>query len=565
LTAWAIDLGTTNTAVARWDGIEDRPRLVELPEICRNPRQADPLEAPRVVPSATRLLDHLDLASRLGRRSFFARHFFLGKQAIIGRPATEMEEVRRTPAYVGTFKYYLEREPRRPIARTARQAYSARDVARIYLRELFAEVKRVTGERMRDVVVTAPVDAYESYRAELADVGRHLGVKRLRFLDEPVAAALGYGLGIQKTRISLVVDFGGGTMHVALVRLTPKEVEKGSCEVIAKEGRLVGGNLVDRWLLRTFAKKLDYRLVEDPEEDPDGFWWRTMLAEACRVKEAVFFRESDTFHMTPTEDLRAIEAKLRGASASLPVTRDDVKAVLAENGLYGMLDECLDHVMARAGEGGITPADVDDVLMVGGSSLLPDVYGALERRFGRDRVRAWQPFEAVAYGGAAFASGAFGQSDFIVHDYAFVTHDARTHEPQYTVIVPKGTRFPTTGDFWKRQLVPTCSLGEPETLFKLLICEIGDDSGNERRFGWDAQGNLHKMGGKDPKGDRMIVPLNESNPTLGYLRPPHPPSDRRPRLEISFEVNADRWLCASVLDLMTRRPLMKQEPVIRLL
>ena len=562
--AWTIDLGTTNTAVARWDAEEDRPRLVELPDVCRKPQGADPLEAPRVVPSATRLRDQLDFKTRLGRRGFFARRFFLGSQAIIGRPALEMEEVRRSPAFVPTFKYYLEKEPRRPVGRAGRNAYSARDVARIYLRELFAEVKRVTGERMRDVTITAPVDAYESYRAELMDVAKYLGVKRLRFLDEPVAAALGYGLGIQKTRLTLVVDMGGGTMHVALVRLTPKEVEKGECKVIGKEGRLVGGNLVDRWLLRAFCKKLDYQLVEDPEEDPDGFWWRTMMSEACRVKESVFFRESDVFHLTPTEDLRALETRLRGHSGDLTVTRGDVVAVLAENGLYKMLEECLDGVFAKAKEDGVGPDDVDDVLMVGGSSLLPEVYPLVEKRFGRDRVRGWQPFEAVAYGGAAFASGAFGQTDFIVHDYAFVTHDAKTHEPQYTVVVPRGTRFPTTSDFWKRQLVPTCSLGEPETMFKLVICEIGE-GGNDRRFGWDEKGQLHKLGGKDGKGDKLIVPLNESNATLGYLRPPHPPSDRRPRLEISFEVNADRWLCASVLDLMTRRQLMKQEPVVRLL
>jgi len=208
------------------------------------------------------------------------------------------------------------------------------------------------------------------------------------------------------------------------------------------------------------------------------------------------------------------------------------------------------------------------VLMVGGSTLLPDVYPLVEKRFGRDRVRAWQPFEAVAYGGAVYAAGKLEPADFIVHDYAFVTHDPRTHQPQYTVIVPRGTRFPTTNEFWKKQLVPTCSLGEPETMFKLVICEIGDHGDRERRFGWDAEGRLHKVGGTRAPNEPekpLVVPLNESNPTLGFLRPPHSPSDRRPRLEISFEVDAERWLCASVLDLHTRKQLMRAQPVIRLL
>ena len=62
-----------------------------------------------------------------------------------------------------------------------------------------------------------------------------------------------------------------------------------------------------------------------------------------------------------------------------------------------------------------------------------------------------------------------------------------------------------------------------------------------------------------------MVTLNESNPTLGYLKPPHPPSDKRPRLEISFGVNSERWLCASVYDLRTKKFMMREEPVVRLL
>ncbi len=119
--------------------------------------------------------------------------------------------------------------------------------------------------------------------------------------------------------------------------------------------------------------------------------------------------------------------------------------------------------------------------------------------------------------------------------------------------------------------MPTCSLGEPEEIFKLLICEIGQGSSlEERRFGFDAGGALRKLGGRTPAGDRtateqMVVPLNETNPMLGRLDPPHPPTDKNPRLEIAFDVNADRWLCATVTDLKTRKALMDGTPVVRLL
>jgi hypothetical protein len=180
-------------------------------------------------------------------------------------------------------------------------------------------------------------------------------------------------------------------------------------------------------------------------------------------------------------------------------------------------------------------------------------------------VRAWHPFEAVVKGAASFAADRYAQLDFIVHDYAFVTYDAKTHEPVHTVVVPRGTRFPTRPDFWRAQLVPTCSLGAPETLFKLLVCEIGSANHSGRRFVWDASGNLFKVGGDAKTEGRVVVPLNDANPTLGTLDPPHSPRDRRPRLEVSFGVDENRWLIATVTDLLSRRALMERQPVVRLL
>jgi hypothetical protein len=211
----------------------------------------------------------------------------------------------------------------------------------------------------------------------------------------------------------------------------------------------------------------------------------------------------------------------------------------------------------------MTPDAVEEVLLVGGSTLLPGVFQRLEERFERRKLRAWQPFEAVAYGGACFAADRVAALDFIVHDYAFVTHDAKTGEAQHTIIVPKGTRFPTVPDLWKRQVVPTCALGEPETIFKLVISEVARGDGGDRRFVWDAAGDMHKVGGTGGGSD-VIVPLNAASPTLGYLDPPHSPRDRRPRLEIAFGVNAERWLVASVRDLLTQKELMDEEPVVRL-
>ncbi|MCA9526436.1 MAG: Hsp70 family protein, partial [Myxococcales bacterium] len=396
-------------------------------------------------------------------------------------------------------------------------------------------------------------------------IGKKLGVQRLRFIDEPVAAAIGYGLGVGAGRRVLVVDYGGGTLDLAVVELTARDMAAGSCHVLAKEGRPIGGNRVDAWLVEAFAAAMEVP-VPEPDHGGEGeLWYGLMLDEARRVKEAVYFQKSATFALTPPDDLPSVRARMQGRRRYLDVTREQVVAVLEQRAMYAMLGDCVDGIERQLEKAGLGLSGVDEVLMVGGSTLLPGVYGVFEERFGRDRVRAWQPFEAVVYGACAFSADHFGQSDFIVHDYAFVTYDPRTHEKQYTTIIPRGTRFPSAPDLWKRQLVPTCALGEPERIFKLVVCEIGGGGGDERRFTWDAAGNLRKLGGEGDVGEQVVVPLNEANPALGHLEPPHEPGDTRPRLEIAFGVNADRWLIATVKDLKTRKVLMNAEPVARLL
>lgn len=558
-TGWALDLGTTNSGIARWDESLGRPRLVELPAVCRKPATEDPLEAPRLVPSVVHFLEKPSPLDRLGSWPPLAQRFFIGRRALIGRPALERNEGSVHPSFVPTFKPGLSQEALRPLARVGNEKITARDAARAFLRELLREVKLATGHRVRDLVVTAPVSAFETYRAEVQEALRHVGVRRVRFVDEPVAAALGYGISLSHERTVLVVDVGGGTMHVVLVRLSPQGALSGKATVLAKRGRPLGGNAVDGWVLHDLCRQMGHDLAAEDGDEVLRLWRRLMLAEACRVKEAVYFEEKAAFLMSPWGPT-AWETSRRGSGA-VALTRDRLREILEEQGFYRSLSASLEEVLEQAR---VSASDIEDVLLVGGSTLLPGFFSWFEERFERRRVRAWQPFEAVAYGAACFAGNRMDTLDFIVHDYALVTHDPKTGDPQHAVIVPRGTRFPTSPELWKRQLVPTCALGEPENLFKLLICEVSRaDGGGERRFVWDAAGDVHKVGGTS--GDaQIVVPLNEASPTLGYLDPPHSPRDRRPRLEIAFGVSAERWLIATVRDLLTQRELMREEPVVRL-
>ncbi len=553
MSVWGLDLGTTNSGLARWNAGARRAELIELPRICRRADAlgAEELGAGRMVPSCIVALEP-DLRVKIGRLPLLRDWVFIGEEAEIGRPAHEPNAIWPTPSYCPSFKAALARDPLFPVAHVGRKPVSAREAARLYVRELLDEVQQVTGERIRDIVVASPIDSFESYRAELRAVLESAGIRTVRFVDEPVAAAIGYGVGLDKPREVVVVDIGGGTCHVARVRLSPRGVDAGGCEVLAKEGHPIGGDTVDRWILDAVAERAGIRLDDGVNDETTILWRRSMLAEARRVKEALHVGEEATFTLFAPEELRGLKARATALSGQR-WTAADLTGVLEARGLYSLLEGQL----ARVARGGAS-----DVLLIGGSTLLPGIYPRLEAHFGRDAIRAWQPFEAVALGAAAFGGGDLRLSDFIVHDYALVTHARGGGAKAHTVVVPRGTPVPCA-DVWHRQLVPACPLGEPETLFKLLVAEIGHNDEAGVKFGWDAGGGLRPLD-RDTDGV-VVVPLNEANPTLGTIDPPHQPSDNKPRLDVRLGVNAERWLIATVTDLRTQRVLMKGQPVVRLL
>ncbi len=394
-----------------------------------------------------------------------------------------------------------------------------------------------------------------------------MGIKRFKVIDEPVAAVIGYGLRIDEPKFVLVIDFGGGTLDIALVKVEEKISEKGRCKIIAKQGAPIGGSLVDAWIVKEVCTQLSYN-IQKHSTDPNILWWyRAMLEEACRVKESLFVKPVETFYMCPPREFIRFEARLAMSKEKLekPVdfSREELIALLDKNGLYSELEKMITSVLEKGYKKGISETKIQEVLMVGGSTLLSEVYPLLEKRFGRDKIRAWQPFDAVAYGACAFAAEHLTESDFIVHDYAFVTYNKKTHKVEYNIIVPRGTPFPTKDDFWRRQLTPTCSLGLPEKYFKLEICEIGKKHSMEQEFVWDHMGQLYTFK-KDNDDQLLIIPLNKENPTLGYLNPTHEPSDNSARLDISFMVDENRWLCVTVYDIKIKKYLNQNTPVLRL-
>ncbi len=539
--AWGLDFGTTNTRLSRWDPAAGAAQVLRLPRAARGEDSTDPLRAPTAVPTVVHLRADLGFWGRLGATPALRGRVSWGRWADIGREAEAHGKDRA--AVARGLKPWLSRAPLQTLATVDGRPVSAREAARAFLRELFLEARELTGTRIDPLTLTTPVDAYETYRAELGKLVGELGVKRARFVDEPVAAAIGYGLGLGHTRRVMVVDFGGGTLDLALVELDAAGTAQGTCRVLGKSGRTLGGDDVDLWLLDELFERAGVPLSTGQAGEP-GFWRRALLSEARALKESLYFTDHGVF-LAPGAG--------PGMKQDIAYTRDDLAGLLERQGLTAALRATTDEALQAAG--GLEP---EDILMVGGSTLLPGVFAHFQQRFGRDRVRAWQPFEAVSLGAAALAAEAWAPADYIVHDYAIRVH-GDDGKPAHEVVVPRGTRFPTADDFWRRRIVPACALGEPERVFKLVICELGPTPG-QAQLGFDAEGRARLAGAQ-----RMVVPLNERDPTMGTLNPPHPPGEVGARLDLALGVNADRWLCATVRDLKTEKVLLKGEPVVRLM
>ena len=564
---WAIDLGTTNSTIGRWNKETDTPDLINIEDICLLPVQDRKIEVRYSIPSCVYVLPQKGFKNWFGSFPIIQNNFFIGQQGLIGRKAIEKDSSSHSPHFVKEFKPYLLKDSYKTLAKIGDKNFSTQKITTIFLRELFALVKQKTGERPRNIAFCVPVDSYEPYRARIKHIAKSLGVRNFKVIDEPVAAAIGYGLRIDESQFILVFDFGGGTLDIALIELKEENKDLGTCKVIAKCGLPIGGNLIDAWLVEEYCKRHQFELSRYSDDTNILWWYRVMQEEACRIKESLFFKEKETFFLTPPKELKRFEARLREgpgmADTTLDFTRDDLIELLNNNGLYVQIEQSITNLLSIASEKGIAKDDIKEVLMVGGSTLLPKIYPTVEKIFGRGKLRAWQPFEAVAYGASAYAANRLTESDFIIHDYAIKTYNKETHEPEYNVIVPKGTTFPTKKHFWKRHFTPTCPLGVPEKIFKLVICEIGKRHKYEQEFVWDKTGHLHMLKeGEDNKP--IIIPLNEENPALGYLNPAHSPSDKSARLEISFMVNEERWLCTTVYDILAGKNLLSDSPVYRL-
>jgi molecular chaperone DnaK (HSP70) len=517
----AVDFGTSNTVLACWNEGSEEGETISLAPVSRLVHEKE--ERVSLIPSLIHYGE--DGAARIGHEVV----------------AQNLERSSRTfrcmKRYVGTRSPTLRRVGDREIS----PAVAGAD----FLRGVLARATDALGLGEEEIALTVPVETFEHYDHWLSTVAEEAGFRRLRLVDEACAAAVGYRAQVSPGRPWLVFDFGGGTLDVAVLIL-----EGERCRVLGKAGAEIGGLTIDQWL---FAEVLRRHGRLDTDDDVRRVS-RALLGECERVKEALSSR--DQAHLSVVDPLT-------GTALCTEFTRSELEDVLERNELHATVTRTVGRALAAAQERGYREEDLEAVLLVGGSSMIPSVGRTVRHLFGRDRVRLDRPLDAVARGAAALLAG-LDLSDHVQHDYALRFVNPERSGYDYRILVPRGTPYPSKGSIAEMTVKATAHL---QTHLGLAIFEVGEARGGgvalARELVFDPSGRprIQEVGAEQREA-RTRFWMNQQNPT--FLRADPPADKGEARFRLRFSIDANKRLLISAIDLRTgARPLV-EHPVIRL-
>lgn len=540
-THWSVDLGTTNTLIAKWVGTH--AVTVTLDDLA----DYEPAWRTPLIPSAIYFQD--TQRAIIGRPALAAREFLHGLDLLSAGPLAR------------SFKKTLARSSQQVVAQVGSETISARQCATVYMRELLnatahyermhTDPQKTSLERfiqklrwwrkegqVTDLTMTVPVESYEPYRAELSQIARKLGVSRFRTLDEPVAAALGYGIDLSDEKHLLVVDFGGGTLDIAIVRTHPAQSGKDAAQhrasLLAGRGSDIGGETIDSWIADFGCERLRAH---------QNALLPVLLSQAEAIKKDLSNKASiaDSSYFI-----------LQGGGR-IEITRKEFLDMLEAKGLYRTMETLTDATMDDCRHE-IDESRIDAVLLVGGSTLLPGVRELFERLFGAQKVHYWEPFEAVVKGAAVFGAG-YSVDQIVHHDYSIRVYNDAEQRPEYERLVRRGTGYPTPNPFETRYYAVT----EGQQLFRLPVCEVGYAGRMSLPWKRRANGNEYWVPNESEEME-CVITLNEGD----ALRLAPPGQGLQARLRIDFTIDNNRYLCATIYDLLRQRDLRTDERVVKL-
>lgn len=542
----AIDFGTTNTVVAVWRELSNSPETIRVPGVSSPAHNGQPA----LIPSLLYVVD-----GRLSR-------FHIGQD--VRDQGYDIEGSER--CFAG-FKRGIAAEAR-PLARVIDdQQWDDARAGGCFLTAVLAEVLKREGPEFEELVLTVPVQSFEKYLKWLRDEIRlseqqtGYRVRRVRIVDESTAAALGYEVR-NPGEIIMVFDFGGGTLDISLVRMPYAQESRGvileegriitdepphrtseslEAQVLAKAGRILGGDDIDHWLLDEVLQR------NSVERAQLGAAYALMKSSVEDAKIRLSSHETAEISVFDPDSYRTYRATF---------SRTQFEDILERQDFFGTIQRTLDKVLRVARGKGIFPEDIGAVLMVGGSSLIPSVRRLIRMHFGAGRVLEHKPFEAVAHGALNLAVG-LGVDDFLYHSYGIRHLSPLSGRHEWEEIIPAGARYPLSESV---KLVLSASRDGQEAL-ELVIGEVEESGGGTTEVMFGNRAILMIQGGLEL---RKVIALNDNDDSRIVARLMPPGKAGEDRIEVTFNVDENRTLRVTVSDLMTAKELLRDVPVVEL-
>jgi len=306
--------------------------------------------------------------------------------------------------------------------------YSPPEISAMILGKLKEAAESYLGEKVTQAVITVPAYFNDAQRQATKDAGKIAGLEVLRIINEPTAAALAYGLDRKKNETIAVYDFGGGTFDVSIL-----EVGDGVVEVKSTNGDThLGGDNIDQriidWLIQEFKKDQGIDVSKDQ-----------MALQ--RLKEAAEKAKIELSTLFETEiNLPFLTADATGPKhLAIKLTRARFEQMVAD-----ILDRSVEPCKKALADAGLQPSQINEVVLVGGSTRIPKVQEIVRNLFGKDPNRSVNPDEVVAIG-AAVQGGVLGGEvkDVLLLDVTPLSLGIETMGGVFTKLIERNTTIPT--------------------------------------------------------------------------------------------------------------------------
>lgn len=485
--AVGIDLGTTNSVLAVLEGGE--------PEVIIN------AEGSRLTPSVVGF-------TKSGERMVGAP----AKRQAVVNPENTVFSIKR---FMGRRYEEVETERQRVPYKVVRGAkgearvfipavgrdFTPEEISAMILRKMKEDAERYLGDQITEAVITVPAYFNDAQRTATKNAGEIAGLKVLRIINEPTAAAMAYGFGKERSGKILVWDLGGGTFDVSIL-----EVGEGVYEVLATAGDThLGGDDFDERIVNYLADEFMKQHGIDLRKDPQALQRLLEAAEKAKV-------ELSSLPQTVI-NLPFITADATGPKhLDMTLTRAKFEELTAD-----LVERCVGPFKQALSDAGLKPSDLDDVILVGGATRMPCIQELVRKLTGREPRRDINPDEVVAMGAAIQAGVLKGElKDIVLIDVIPITLGVETLGGVFTPIIERNTAIPVR----KSEIFTTAADGQTTVEIHVL------------------------------QGER---PMARDNRSLGRFNLTGiPPAPRGvPQIEVTFDVDANGILHVTAKDLAT--------------